>query len=206
MKLKICGMKYDSNIKEVINLKPNYIGFIFWKNSQRYVTNTPSIPNQIIKTGVFVDSSIDNIISIVESHNLSAIQLHGNETPELCLNLKKNLNVEIIKAFNVDNYFEFNKTKLYLDYCDYFLFDSKGELPGGNGFSFKWEILRNYNYKKPFFISGGISLDNIYDINFLKEYKLPVHCVDVNSKFESEIGYKKIDDLKKLIKILNNEL
>ncbi len=206
MKLKICGMKYDSNIKEVLNLKPNYIGFIFWKNSHRYVTNTPSIPNHIIKTGVFVDSPIDNIISIVKNHNLKAIQLHGNENPELCLNLKKNLNIEIIKAFNVDNYFDFNKTKLYLDSCDYFLFDSKGELPGGNGFSFKWEILRNYNYKKPFFISGGISLDNISDINFLKEYKLPVHCVDVNSKFESEIGYKNIDELKKLIKILNNEL
>ena len=170
------------------------------------VTNTPNIPNQIIKTGVFVDSSIGNIISIVENHNLNAIQLHGNETPEFCLNLKKNLNVEIIKAFNVDNYFEFNNTEVYLDCCDYFLFDSKGKLPGGNGFSFKWEILRNYNYKKPFFISGGISLDNISDIDFLKEYKLPVHCVDVNSKFESEIGYKKIDDLKKLIKILNNEL
>ena len=206
MKLKICGMKYDSNIKEVLNLRPNYIGFIFWKNSHRYVTNTPSIPNQIIKTGVFVDSPIDKIISIVKNHNLKAIQLHGNENPELCLNLKKNLNVEIIKAFNVDNYFDFNKTKLYLDSCDYFLFDSKGELPGGNGFSFKWEILRNYNYKKPFFISGGISIDNISDINFLKEYKLPVYCVDVNSKFESEIGYKNIDELKKLIKILNNEL
>ena len=169
MKLKICGMKYDSNIKEVLNLRPNYIGFIFWKNSHRYVVNTPSIPNQIIKTGVFVDSPIDKVISIVENHNLKAIQLHGNENPELCLNLKKNLNVEIIKAFNVDNYFDFNKTKLYLDSCDYFLFDSKGELPGGNGFSFKWEILRNYNYKKPFFISGGIGLDNISDLNFLKE-------------------------------------
>ena len=103
MKLKICGMKYDSNIKEVLNLKPNYIGFIFWKNSQRYVTNTPSIPNQIIKTGVFVDSPIDKIISIVENHNLKAIQLHGNENPEICLNLKKNLNVEIIKAFKNPN-------------------------------------------------------------------------------------------------------
>ena len=91
MKLKICGMKYDSNIKEVLNLRPNYIGFIFWKNSHRYVTNTPSIPNQIIKTGVFVDSPIDKIISIVKNHNLKAIQLHGNENPELCLNLKKKL-------------------------------------------------------------------------------------------------------------------
>ncbi len=206
MKLKICGMKYDSNIKEVLNLKPHYIGFIFWKNSSRYVTDTPSIPNEIIKTGVFVDSSLDNIISIVENHNLNAIQLHGNETQELCVNLKKKLNVKIIKAFNVDKYFDFNKTELYLDCCDYFLFDSKGELPGGNGFSFNWEILKNYNYKKPFFISGGISLDNISDINFLKECKLPVHCVDVNSKFESETGYKNIDDLKKLIKILDNEL
>ena len=76
MKLKICGMKYDSNIKEVLNLRPNYIGFIFWKNSHRYVVNTPSIPNQIIKTGVFVDSPIDKVISIVENHNLKAIQLH----------------------------------------------------------------------------------------------------------------------------------
>ena len=185
--LKICGMKYPENILEVSQLLPDYLGFIFYEKSSRFFDGEiPKIPKTIKKVGVFVDSTFDEIISKIEKYDLDLIQLHGNESPEFCLNFK-NSNIKIIKVFSVDDDFEFNVLEHYEQVCDYFLFDTKGKLHGGNGVTFNWQILENYKSKKPLFLSGGIGIEEIKKI---KTLNLPIYAIDVNSKFELVPGLK----------------
>ncbi len=196
MKLKICGMKYPENILEVSQLLPDYLGFIFYKKSARYFNGTiPEIPKKIKKVGVFVDSTYDEVISKIEKYNLDLIQLHGNESTEFCLKFK-NLDIEIIKVFSVDDDFDFVVLKKYEQVCDYFLFDTKGKLHGGNGFTFNWQILEKYKSQKPLFLSGGIGID---EIEKLKTLNLPIFAIDVNSKFEIEPGLKNTNLLQQFI-------
>jgi phosphoribosylanthranilate isomerase len=196
MKLKVCGMRSHENILALSDLKPDYMGFIFWKPSKRHVsTTTPTLPSSIKKTGVFVDEAFDKIKSLIESHQLQAIQLHGNENPAFCDRLKHS-NVEIIKVFSIKKDFDFSTLAPYENVCDYFLFDTKGELPGGNGYAFDWELLKSYPSSKPFFLSGGIGMDNLADLKEIIKLNLPLYAIDVNSKFESEAGMKKIELLK----------
>tara|TARA_B110000285_G_scaffold5094_1_gene5458 strand:+ start:4428 stop:5042 length:615 start_codon:yes stop_codon:yes gene_type:complete len=196
MKLKVCGMRSHENILALSDLKPDYMGFIFWKPSKRFVsTTTPTLPSNIKKTGVFVDETFDEIKSLIEIHQLQAIQLHGNENPSFCDRLK-DLNVEIIKVFSIKKDFDFSTLAPYENVCDYFLFDTKGELPGGNGYAFDWEMLKSYPSSKPFFLSGGIGMDQLADLEDIFKLNLPLYAIDVNSKFESEAGMKKIELLK----------
>ncbi|MFQ3352292.1 MAG: phosphoribosylanthranilate isomerase [Candidatus Marivariicella framensis] len=195
MKFKICGMSDFDNTKAVSILNPDYMGFVFWKKSSRYVnTQNFKLPKRIKKTGVFVDASLDYIKKNIKKHELQAVQLHGKETPEYC-NLINQLGVETIKAFSIQYSFDFKKLKPYEEHCDFYLFDTKGNLPGGNGFSFDWKILKNYPYKKSFFLSGGIGIEHIEEIHKLLKTNLPIYAIDVNSKFESIPGIKKIDKL-----------
>ena len=197
MKLKICGMKEEKNIKSIATLDPDYMGFIFWKHSLRNISiKIPEIKKKIKKTGVFVNSNIEQITNIIKEQNLQAVQLHGDETPEFCSKLSKLKRVEVIKAFNISNSFNFSKLKLFEDSCDFFLFDTKGKLPGGNGLVFDWSILKNYKYKKPFFLSGGIGIENVDELINMKNTNLPLYAIDVNSKFESQAGIKKLNLLK----------
>nr|WP_243694670.1 phosphoribosylanthranilate isomerase [Flavobacterium psychrotolerans] len=187
VRIKICGMKYPENIIEVGSLLPDYMGFIFWEKSSRFFDGTmPDLPQSIQKVGVFVDATLEEIISKIEKYNLNLIQLHGNESVEFCQNLKK-LDIKIIKVFSVNDDFNFEVLKEYEAVCDYFLFDTKGELPGGNGVTFNWKLLEKYNLAKPFFLSGGIGLE---DLEKIKKINLPIHAIDVNSKFEMEPGLK----------------
>tara|TARA_B110000879_G_scaffold71765_1_gene100160 strand:- start:2503 stop:3117 length:615 start_codon:yes stop_codon:yes gene_type:complete len=196
MKLKVCGMRSHENILALSDLKPDYMGFIFWKPSKRFVSiTTPTLPSNIKKTGVFVDETFDEIKSLIEIHQLQAIQLHGNENPSFCDRLK-DLNVEIIKVFSIKKDFDFSTLAPYENVCDYFLFDTKGELPGGNGYAFDWKMLKSYPSSKPFFLSGGIGMDQLADLEDIFKLNLPLYAIDVNSKFESEAGMKKIELLK----------
>ena len=189
-------MRSHKNILALSDLKPDYMGFIFWKPSKRFVsTTTPTLPSNIKKTGVFVDETFDEIKSLIETHQLQAIQLHGNENPIFCDRLK-DLNVEIIKVFSIKKDFDFSTLAPYENVCDYFLFDTKGELPGGNGYAFDWEMLKSYPSSKPFFLSGGIGMDQLADLEDIFKLNLPLYAIDVNSKFESEAGMKKIELLK----------
>jgi|TARA_Y100000385_G_C13001313_1_gene597372 phosphoribosylanthranilate isomerase len=193
MKLKVCGMREIENISALAELKPDYMGFIFWAPSSRYVEyTTPALPNQIKKTGVFVDATPDYIQSTIQDHHLNAVQLHGEETPAYC-ELIQEFGVEVIKAFSIKEQFDFSLLDSYEDRCDYFLFDTKGELPGGNGYGFDWSILHNYSSTKPFFLSGGIGPEDYKKINSLLNLDLPVFAIDVNSKFELSPGLKNID-------------
>ena len=188
-KIKICGMKYSENILEVSQLLPDYLGFIFYEKSSRFFDGEiPEISKSIKKVGVFVNATLEEIKSKIKKHDLDLIQLHGNETPEFCSNLMQE-RIKVIKVFSVDDDFDFQILETYENVCDYFLFDTKGKLHGGNGFTFNWQILEKYKSKKPLFLSGGIGIEEIAKI---KTLNLPIFAIDVNSKFEMEPGLKNV--------------
>tara|TARA_R110002012_G_scaffold112848_1_gene258690 strand:- start:2274 stop:2924 length:651 start_codon:yes stop_codon:yes gene_type:complete len=216
MKLKVCGMKL--NTLEVATLDPDYLGFIFWEPSKRYFDgNIPKLPASIKKVGVFVDAPLEEIRKKVKEYSLQAVQLHGKESPEFCSDLKKSTSdrskaleensLEIIKVFSIKDDFDFSNLAPYENVCDFFLFDTKGKLPGGNGFTFSWEVLKNYPSSKPYFLSGGIGLDEIEKIREFQQRPESKYChaIDVNSKFELEPGLKDIDKLKEFKKVVSIE-
>ena len=204
MKLKVCGMRYEDNIQLIASIHPDYMGFIFFEGSSRHVSaSTPTLPLTIKKVGVFVNASYDRIVEKINTHNLQAIQLHGEETPEFCKSLRA-LNVEIIKVFSIKNEFNFDVLTPYETVCDYYLFDTKGPLAGGNGYCFDWSVLELYPSKKPYFLSGGIGLEHL---DQLQEFKTSVaatycHAVDVNSKFEIAPAKKNKELLEKFKHLL----
>ena len=199
MKLKVCGMKYQDNIEAVANLQPDYLGFIFHEESPRHFEGIiPKIPSKIKKVGVFVDKTVAFISSRIAMHKLDAVQLHGHESPEICL-LLQSANVEVIKVFSIKDEFDFRVLNAYEDAVDYFLFDTKGKLPGGNGYTFDWSVLNDYTSNKPFFLSGGIGIEEIDKINAFKQSPASKYCyaLDVNSRFEIAPGLKKEEKIKK---------
>nr|WP_298498961.1 tryptophan synthase subunit beta [uncultured Algibacter sp.] len=211
-------MKYQENIEQVATLQPDYLGFIFYENSARNFDskNIPKVNKSIKKTGVFVDASIDFVIEKINNHNLQAVQLHGKESPENCNDLKHRhaeldsapYPLEIIKVFSIKDEFDFSVLKPYEKSADYFLFDTKGKLPGGNGYTFNWNVLNNYPSTKPYFLSGGIGINEIEDIKRFAKNKASKYCyaLDVNSKFEIEPGLKNISILKEFKKNLSEVL
>lgn len=194
MKWKVCGMREVKNVTEIVSLQPDFMGFILWEGSKRYCPNPPEIPKDISKVGVFVDATLEAIESDIKAYKLDAVQLHGNESPAVCRALQGK--AQVIKAFGVGADFDFEKLTDYLPYCDFFLFDTKGPMPGGNGTCFDWSLLNNYPFDLPFLISGGIGLAEVDKINELRQADLPVYAVDVNSKFEIAPAYKNAGELK----------
>ncbi|HMI00932.1 MAG TPA: phosphoribosylanthranilate isomerase [Pedobacter sp.] len=200
LRLKICGMKVPANILEVAALKPDYMGFIFYKQSKRYAGGLSAellmdLPLNIKKTGVFVDEDLAGVAGLATEFGFSAVQLHGAETPEYCLELKQILpqETEIIKAFGVDENFDFAQLKAYEEIVDYFLFDTQTPDHGGSGKVFNWSLLDRYELDKPYFLSGGIGPEHVEDISNIKDKRL--YAIDVNSRFELEPGLKQIDKL-----------
>lgn len=188
------------NTAEVAQLQPDYLGFIFWERSSRYFEGEiPALPDHIKKVGVFVDSDIDSILENIKRYGLQGVQLHGQESPEFCTELLSAVKgidrgVEIIKVFSIKKDFDFEQLSPFETTCDYYLFDTKGKLPGGNGFTFDWSVLEKYPSTKPYFLSGGIGTD---EVKSLKEFqKRPesayCHAIDLNSKFELEPGLKDV--------------
>ena len=223
MKLKVCGMKFVENIEQVAALQPDYLGFIFYEKSKRNFEGIiPELPKSIQKTGVFVNEYSEIVISLVEEYQLDAIQLHGDESSEYVKELQKQLaerralfieenkhqkkkknkhfisneGVKIIKVFGIKDEFNFDALKSYLEFVDFFLFDTKGKERGGNGIQFDWAVLEKYPFEKPFFLSGGIGLKDIPEVQKMINSDLPIYALDVNSKFEIEPGVKKIEELK----------
>lgn len=203
MKLKVCGMRNAANIESLVSLKPDYIGLIFYEKSPRYVGGeldaevVRRIPASIKKVGVFVNANPDHIMKIVKQYDLQCVQLHGNEMPDFCRILRQK-GLSIIKAFAVDNDFNFAMLNNYKPFCDLFLFDTKGDLPGGNGLAFDWNILRDYDREKPFFLSGGIGNQNIDQLVALAA-QVPIYGIDVNSRYETSPGFKDMEEIEKLI-------
>jgi len=204
MKLKVCGMRETENILDVANLKPDYMGLIFYEKSPRFVEKAiPEISSEIKRTGVFVNATLDFILKKAHDYKLKAIQLHGEESSEFCKELKSALNkeIEIIKVFSIKESFNFEELASYEDIVDFFLFDTKGKNKGGNGMVFNWNVLKEYPSQTPFFLSGGIGLEEIEEIRslhtyFQKENKSELlYAVDVNSKFENSPGNKNAEQV-----------
>jgi phosphoribosylanthranilate isomerase len=209
MKIKVCGLKYPGNIAQVAKLSPDYMGFIFYDKTPRFVgdLSVPAlkkIPAAITKTAVFVNEDVENIKALIGKYKFGAIQLHGNEGPEVCALFKGD--VKVIKAFGLNDGFDFEQLYAYADHVDFFLFDAKTDLYGGSGQSFDWGILDNYELDIPFFLSGGISLDNLEEIKNIKHPQF--YGVDLNSKFETAPGIKNVEQLNEafaLIKQFDNQ-
>ncbi|WP_457270299.1 phosphoribosylanthranilate isomerase [Pedobacter sp. UYEF25] len=199
-------MKYASNIAALADLKPDYLGFIFYDKSPRNVSDVSSeliryIPKEIKTVGVFVDENLENVMRKVADLDLSAVQLHGRESSEYCLALKNHFSsLEIIKAFGVDNAFEFAMLESYEEAVDFFLFDTKTSMHGGSGKQFDWTILEHYKLNKPYFLSGGIDSCHVPDILNVDDERLV--AVDVNSKFEVEPGLKNIAKLEEFFTLI----
>ncbi|MDO9037111.1 MAG: phosphoribosylanthranilate isomerase [Lutibacter sp.] len=196
MQIKVCGMRDKENISGLMTLKPDYIGFIFYDKSKRFVADFPQIeiPSSVKKVGVFVNDAIEEILEKANQHTLDFVQLHGNETSEYCSALSAK-NIKIIKAFSVDENFDFSAIKPFEKHVSLFLFDTKGKNYGGNGIKFNWDLLQNYKGKTPFLLSGGISKNDAEEI---KKMKHPAFLgIDINSGFELAPGLKNIKEIKK---------
>ncbi|WP_298117928.1 phosphoribosylanthranilate isomerase [Flavobacterium sp.] len=195
-------MKFPKNILEVGALQPDYMGFIFYPKSKRYVgedfspKSLEKLPENIKKVAVFVNEDVNRIITIQKQFSFDFVQLHGNESVAECEVLKEN-NINVIKVFSVDTYFNFNEVMAYEKVCDYFLFDTKTPKYGGSGQIFDWEILENYTLSKPFFLSGGLSIYNIGKIKF-NNYPMLVG-LDFNSKLEDSNTKKITEEVSELI-------
>lgn len=212
MRIKVCGMKDPQNISQLAELKPDYMGLIFYPKSKRYVEILDnelldSLPDAIQLTGVFVNEEIEVIIKKIVDYDLSAVQLHGAESPEFCRVLKERIveientkPVELIKAFGMDEGFDFLNLEPYDNMVDYFLFDTKTPIHGGSGLSFDWNLLNQYKGQKPFFLSGGLSPDNLKNLINLNLDRL--YALDLNSKFEVEPGIKDIESLKSAFQLI----
>lgn len=195
MNTKVCGITQLKQLQQLDGLDIDFAGLIFYKDSPRYVGDKISkdeLKNSdfdLKKVGVFVNADYDEIMDAVEEYGLDVVQLHGDESPELCEDLSDE--VEVIKAFKIGES-DRSIDEMVADYdevCDYYLFDtSSPEVEGGSGKQFDWNILTKAKIEKPFFLSGGIGVD---DISKLKSFRHPdYYAVDINSKVEKEPGVK----------------
>lgn len=193
-------MKYSQNITEIENLFPDLMGFIFYEKSKRFF-NQPEINlnNKVKRVGVFVNENIQEIKNKIKKYKLDYVQLHGEENVNFCHSLQPF--VKIIKVFKIDYNFNFKKTEEFEEVCDYFLFDTKSQLHGGSGKKFDWDLLKNYNCKKDFFLSGGIDISDIEEIKKIVN-SYPIAGIDVNSKFELDNLEKDKEKINLLIKKL----
>ena len=203
MIVKVCGMRDVDNIREVEQLSIDWMGFIFYPKSSRYVSEVPAyLPTKCKRVGVFVDASTDEIIKKIHDFSLDAIQLHGNESPEQISHLLSlTSHLSIIKAFNIATAEDLKSTASYTGLADYFLFDTKGQSVGGNGEKFDWSVLSNYEGDTPFLLSGGIGPD---DAAWVSSFRHP-KCVgiDLNSKFESAPAFKDVTTLSRFLNEIN---
>ncbi len=195
-------MRESQNILALAELQPDFMGFIFYEKSARFTGDIldkktlKSLSKNIRKTGVFVNEKFEKMLETWNEYDLDFVQLHGNENIEFCKKLKKE-GLKIIKAFSVDNSFDFAETAPFETFTDYFLFDTKADGGyGGHGKAFDWQILDNYSGEKPFLLAGGISFENLEDLKEIKNKNFA--GIDVNSKFEISPANKNIEALQEL--------
>ena len=206
--VKVCGLTKLNQIKELIDLKVDFLGFIFYEKSPRYVLNHLSLEqiseiNHQAKVGVFVNEELDKIVEISEKAKLNFIQLHGDETEEFISELRQKLNskIAIIKVIRIGNLTENLESKIHnlKSKIDYLLFDTDSKAFGGTGKTFDWNILNDIEIPIPYFLSGGISLENVHQLSTINHQPI---ALDINSKFEIEAGNKDLEKIKEFIKLL----
>jgi phosphoribosylanthranilate isomerase len=206
MKIKVCGLKYTDNIEAVSALDPDYVGFVCYGPSPRYAGELDaetinSVPRSVIKTAVFVNDDRETISALIDKYGFDAIQFHGNEDAEFCAYFKDK--VTVIKAFGVNEGFDFDILDDFAGSVDLFLFDTKTNIHGGSGKSFDWSLLNKYQLDIPFFLSGGLSLENLDEVKNIRHPQF--YGVDLNSKFETAPGLKDIGKLEKAFDIIKQK-
>lgn len=194
-------MRLPENLAVVAGLRPDFLGFIFYPKSSRYVgtqlnqADLAALPAGIRKVGVFVNETVDAVLARVVEFGLDVVQLHGQETPTECARLQA-AGVPVIKAFSVGEEFSFDVLQPYVGHVDYFLFDTKGAQPGGNGTTFNWNLLTTYDLPVPYFLAGGLGLEQV---EALRNLRLPgLFALDLNSRFETEPGVKDVGLLEQM--------
>jgi phosphoribosylanthranilate isomerase len=205
MKIKICGLREHENIKAVAALQPDLMGFICYERSPRFIADMDEdifsgLSPEIQKTAVFVNETAENIRAAIDKYGFEVIQLHGDETPEFAESFRDK--VTVIKAFGLDEDFNFSRLEPFVGKVDYFLFDAKTVIHGGSGQTFNWAILDNYQLDVPFFLSGGLSLDNLEEVKEITHSQF--YGVDLNSRFEIEPALKDIEKLKQAFALLKH--
>ena len=220
--IKVCGMRDANNINDVSNLSINWMGFIFYPKSPRYVrqisSNAGIIPDysslemknadendaeRIQRVGVFVDDMPQNIVTRVFNYHLDIVQLHGSESPVMIDNLRRTIDpdirkgIKIMKAISVKSEEDIQRCKEYYGHVDYFLFDTKTPMKGGSGEQFDWSVLQSYEGTTPFLLSGGIGPE---DASRVRAFSHP-RCIgiDINTRFEEEPAFKNVNMLRKFI-------
>jgi phosphoribosylanthranilate isomerase len=202
IKVKVCGLTDPDNVQEIAGLIPDFMGFIFYPGSKRFVGNIikdslfSNIPSGILKTGVFVNEEPSRILNIMNLYGLDLVQLHGDETAEYCSFLKQE-GLKVIKAFSIDENVSFETLEQYLNTCEYFLFDTKSDSTGGSGIKFDWRKISEYTLDMPFFLGGGIGPEDAPLVKQLNHKWLI--AVDINSRFEKRPGIKDYIKVKKFI-------
>jgi phosphoribosylanthranilate isomerase len=193
MIVKVCGLNHAKNCLAIDKLKPDLVGIIFYKKSPRYIGESLLPKTKTKKVGVFVNATLGEILTAVEKHQLSYVQLHGNEPIVLAKALQEN-GIKIIKYFGIDNIIDNKKMAEWEPYSTYFVFDTKSKQYGGLGAKFNWDLLNDYKLNTPFLLAGGITLE---DVSTIKKINQPAFVgVDINSKFELEPGIKNIEQVK----------
>lgn len=193
LKIKVCGMKRTGNIEDLLKLEPDYMGYIFYPKSARYIGH--EIPGNITLppgtklVGVFVNASMQSIIRTATQFALDVIQLHGLESPGLCREVRS-MGFLTIKAFGVSDAFDWTMLEDYQNAVDMFLFDTKTSSHGGSGQKFDWSLLRKYQLETPYLISGGIGPEDVDTLRDYQDHRLI--GLDINSKFEISPGEKDI--------------
>lgn len=206
MRVKVCGMTQQKQVEDLEKLGVDFAGFIFYAKSPRYVLRhmtTQQIKNfkTINKVGVFVNASPDDVISMVDECRLHMVQLHGDETPKYCEKIADYISV--VKAFRIgENDNIAWKIRDYMDVCDMFLFDTAGAGYGGTGKKFDWNLLRDVQVGKPYFLSGGIEPGDVPEI---KAFSATIagkglFALDINSRFETAAGVKDMTKIESFLK------
>jgi phosphoribosylanthranilate isomerase len=207
LKCKVCGMTDPQNVEEVSAYLPDYMGFIFYPRSLRYVGGQPdpalfsTVPGEVKKTAVFVNEYYERMIEISGKYAISILQLHGMESPETCHSLRLH-GLTVIKVFPGDQVDNLKLLRDYDDAADFFLFDTPVRSLGGSGRKFDWSVLERFSPRKRYFLSGGIAAD---DADHLKGLSLKgLYAVDINSRFETAPGIKNPEMVGRFIKTLRN--
>ena len=201
--IKVCGMRDADNIREIERIGIDLMGFICWERSPRFVGEVPSYLPKCPRVGVFVNPTLDYVLERCKAFGFSYIQLHGNESPDFCQEVRQQTGLKIIKAISIENptgAMEASPLRgglvgSYEGIADLFLFDTKCKTIGGSGQQFDWDILQSYKGDTPFLLSGGIGPE---DAERLKHWHHP-KCIgiDINSRFETAPGIKDVAALAK---------
>ena len=192
-------MREPENICRVEMLDVDWMGFIFYKNSSRFVGTVPAyLPNRQKRVGVFVNTNKDGILLRTAAFRLDLIQLHGQESPTFVKELHDLLpTVPLIKAFGICDSSDFQQVLTYEGLCQYYLFDTQCVTAGGSGKSFDWSILSAYQGSTPFILSGGIGPESLSALQNLNHPQWA--GIDLNSRFETAPALKDVNLLQTFV-------